>query len=55
MPTNRNRELLLKRKGPGPAPKRWHARVRARRLKRFDSLRFSYFARLEARRDSGAA
>lgn len=49
MPTNRNRELLKARRGPYPAPKRWHARVRAKRLQRFDSLRFSYFRRLERR------
>jgi hypothetical protein len=50
MPTNRNRDLLKARRPAYPAPKRWHARYRAKRLKRFDALRFSYFRRLEERR-----
>ncbi len=50
MPTNRNLDLLKARRPAYPAPKRWHARYRARRLKRFDSLRFSFFQRQEAKR-----
>lgn len=50
MATNRNRELLKARLPARAAPKRWHARYRARRLKRFDSIRFTFMQRREAER-----